>query len=565
MTRISGREAFCVGFLVAGLLAALVIQAWRVGVTVDEPAHLLSAHLYWLGQDNLQPRDLPPLIKLVGGWPSLFLRPDVPYDSEIWKTRNEWLIAGEMVDRTRFRLQRLFFISRLPLLVFPLLSAVLIWWWGRQLFSPSTGVLLAMAFALEPTALAHGALFKNDLAATFTFLLFWYAAWRFWGDPRPRRWVLLGTSLALAALAKVSLLILAPAAPAIVAIRYCVAPHRSMRRLALAPLVVLGIAYGTVLAGGQFSMRRVSAAEILELSADEHVPGVLSSAAAIFRLIPAPAPLWDATVSLARSNSRDDGWVYALGKNWDGGQPWYFLLALAVKVPVALQALLALGVWLLPPRVRSWSASNIFWLLPGVLYLALASMSNLQLGVRLILPALPFGLLLCGPAIEWMAGRRRLVLGVLFLWLAGVSMWVYPHGIAFFNVWTGGPENGLHYLADSNLDWGQALGEVARYCHDHQIQRIRLSYWGWDSPFRYFRENEVEIVPPPWEESLARGRVWRPEPGWYAISAALLPGYVFQDRFRNYYEVFREMTPVAKAGYAIYIYRIGGTRASGGG
>ena len=142
--------------ILAGLAAALVWEAWVTGVIIDGPSHLLSAHLYWRGADRLEPGDMPPLIKLAAGWVPGFFHPPVPYDHPIWATQHEWLISGEMMQMmTGPQIHTLFFFSRLPLLIFPLLTALLVWHWGRQLFGPWVGVLLSLLFALEPTALGH--------------------------------------------------------------------------------------------------------------------------------------------------------------------------------------------------------------------------------------------------------------------------------------------------------------------------------------------------------------------------------------------------------------------------
>jgi hypothetical protein len=183
----------------------------------------------------------------------------------------------------------------------------------------------------------------------------------------------------------------------------------------------------------------------------------------------------------------------------------------------------------------------------------------MQLGVRLILPALPFGLLLCGLAIDWMMqGRRAIVLFVLLVWLGVQSARIYPQGISFFNVLAGGPEHGLEYLADSNLDWGQNLRTLAKYVEETGIPKLRLSYFGTDSPWAYFKESELELLAPPWGPDLVKeGEViYAPEPGYYAISATLLPGHFFQPKYRDFYKRFREMEPVAKVGYSIYVYKV---------
>ena len=137
--------------LAAGILtllaAALAYEAWRTGVTVDEPAHLISSYLYWHGKDDLPPGDLPPLIKMVGGWVPRLIGLPLPADlGGPGETRHEWNVALWMMERLPDA-QRVFFWSRLPLLIFPLGTVLLVWRWGRQLFGPGPGLLLMLACA----------------------------------------------------------------------------------------------------------------------------------------------------------------------------------------------------------------------------------------------------------------------------------------------------------------------------------------------------------------------------------------------------------------------------------
>jgi hypothetical protein len=152
------------GFVLAVLLvfsALLSYQAKRVGVTIDEPAHVLSSYLYWGGADRLSPRDMPPLIKMLGGWVPRLAGLPVPADlGHKGDNRHEWNASLLMMTKMdRQQIENVFFHSRLTLIIFPLLTALLLWWWGRLLFGPFTAGCLLLAFALEPTALAHGALF----------------------------------------------------------------------------------------------------------------------------------------------------------------------------------------------------------------------------------------------------------------------------------------------------------------------------------------------------------------------------------------------------------------------
>lgn len=537
------------------LTAALLIEeAWNTGVTVDEPGHLVSSRLYWQHADRLRPQDMPPLIKLVAGWAPLRMNLPLPADlGKPGEDRREWEVSLTMMERLDpHKIQRVFFFSRLPLIVFPLLSTALIWWWGRQLFPPPVAIALACAFALEPTALAHGALFKNDHAALFTHLLFWFAAWRYWRRPALTAALLIAAAAALAVLSKLSLLFVIPLMPVLI-----IAGDRK-RRSALWAAAGMALCYAIFVAAYQFDARPMTQAELDEIVAAQYVPRWFAAAAGMLWWLPVSPKIWTGMVTLL-SNVSFAVPVYLWGKVWPQGNPYYFAAALAVKVPVSIWILMAAGVAAMAARIRRLNWEDALWLLPGFLYIGLASRVPLQLGVRLVLPALPFGLLLCGAAIEWLlrTHARQVVFAVLALVFLFESARVYPHGIAFFNLAAGGPEQGFRYLTDSNLDWGQGLGDLAAYQRSKHLPRIRLSYFGNDMVSRYFEPGQVEMIPPPWSASLVKSDRLVPEPGvWYAISPTVIPGQFFEPRFQDYYAAFRVLEPVARPGYAIFVYHM---------
>ena len=133
--RVRGWERNSILAILIVTTALLVYLAWRTGVTVDEPAHLVSARLYWQGNDVLRPGDMPPLIKMVSGWVPLFF--DLPLPPDLGKegeTRHEWEVSLAMMERLPWKgIQPLFFWTRLPMLVFPLLTIVVVWRWVREL------------------------------------------------------------------------------------------------------------------------------------------------------------------------------------------------------------------------------------------------------------------------------------------------------------------------------------------------------------------------------------------------------------------------------------------------
>jgi hypothetical protein len=291
--------------------------------------------------------------------------------------------------------------------------------------------------------------------------------------------------------------------------------------------------------------------EIEAVYVHRNSPRLLMWAASVFRWIPISENLWSGCVSLVLS-SGDAPPVYLWGRTHLGGAPWYFLAALAIKVPIGFQLLfLGSGGLALWRGIRERDPRWLFLLLPPVLYIGLASLSTFQLGLRLILPALPFGALLAAAALRpW----RKFVLAAAAVG-ALESMIYYPHGISFFNAWVGGPAQGLNYLVDSNLDWGQDLPALKKWMVRNQVSNVRVTYFGMDTVWRYFRDGQIIADPPPWGKELAAGRTeLAPKPGIYAISASVLPGHYFAPEYRDFYRHFRHRTPTARAGYSIYIY-----------
>jgi hypothetical protein len=549
-------ERIALGSILVVTCTLLVYLAWRTGITVDEPAHLVSAHLYWQGRDRLAPGDMPPLIKIVGGWSTAGTALPLPeHLGDPGETRHEWPVSLAMMERLQPpRIGRIMFLTRLPMVIFPLMTIGLLWWWARQLFSPVTALLTAALFALEPTALAHGAIFKNDHAATFAYLLFWFAVWRYWRVPSIRSAMLIAIAIGLCMLAKLSLLFLFAAGPLLILIRR---PRWGTAAIASATCAIV---YALVLAASEFQARLLTVTDIAQLSANKSIPRWFALVSHVFTIIPVPARMWAGTVALMSGLGYEMP-VYFFGSIWPHGHPLYFLGAVAVKAPVTLiafgftgAALLAVALW---RRQLAWT--DVFWIVPGPLYVFLASRVPLQLGVRLILPALPFGLLVVSYAIERLrrerAGRAFVAAGLALFAFEAVR--VYPFGMVFFNVAAGGPSAGDRYLADSNLDWGQGLGELARWARAHQAGRVRLSYFGTDMMYRYFRDEEVQPIAPPWNAALAKGPELIPEPGhYYAISPTLLPGQFFAPKYHDYYARFRAMEPVARPGYSIFVYRV---------
>jgi hypothetical protein len=100
------------------------------------------------------------------------------------------------------------------------------------------------------------------------------------------------------------------------------------------------------------------------------------------------------------------------------------------------------------------------------------------------------------------------------------------------------------------------MRRLARLIDEQNLPKVRLAYFGMDNPYAYLTDKRIESIPPPWSDGLVRSTRLEPDPGYYAISATLLTGQLFEPKYRDYYSEFRSRKPFAKAGYSILLYKI---------
>lgn len=125
-----------------------------------------------------------------------------------------------------------------------------------------------------------------------------------------------------------------------------------------------------------------------------------------------------------------------------------------------------------------------FLLVPPLVFFALASYSRVDLGVRVVLPVLPFlDVIAAGLTCHRIAGR--LLLGVCISVAALSAARSDPFVLAYSNELAGGPRGAMRHFADSNLDWGQSLPQLKAYLDANGPDVVYLSYFGTDRPEAY--------------------------------------------------------------------------------
>ena len=206
-------------------------------------------------------------------------------------------------------------------------------------------------------------------------------------------------------------------------------------------------------------------------------------------------------------------------------------------------------------------ANSEFSMLVFVLiYWTFSIASNLNIGVRHLLPVFPFTFLLVSGLLDlWLKnppyGIKYLILTILICWQVISVIKIYPRFLSYFNEIAGGPDKGYLYTVDSNLDWGQDLKRLKKWVDEKGIEKIYVNYFG-GSDSKYYLGEKFE----PWWET--RDPKDLPKGSYLAVSVTFLQGGRgfpvpgFSQPWGHYFWLYQYEPPVAKIGYSIFVYRI---------
>lgn len=505
------------------------------GPTFDEPVHLVAGYGYWTAGAFELNREDPPLLKLLWSFPLLFRdAPEYPRSvagmSKLnhWKVGNAWLFESGVPPRALLDPARRVNLALGSILV------LLVGWVCFRVWRSHLAAVAGCAFAAaEPNLLALSCILSTDLGVTLFGFLTCYLLWEY--TALPSRALLMGTGVSLG-------LLLASKFSAVGIV---------------AGLVAAGAVYS--IQGGRLSMPTSARASgnrpALELAIRIAVIAMLT-VAATYAVIHFPQWATGLRFQLNRG-AHGDGVMYLNGEVARRGWYHYFLVALALKLPLGLLAALGTSaLWSVmrgKPELRS-----VLLILPPIVFFVLASYSRINIGIRVVLPVVPF-LILLAAGLAAPGCCRGVRAGVLALWLAWClysAERASPHEISHFNEIAGGPVGGARYLADSNLDWGQGLPQLKEWMDREGVPAVYLAYFGTDHP----KSHALRFQALP-----GYGRVGNPEGETIpidsprhvvAVSANLLLGLYLNEP--QTYRWLRERGPDAVLGGSLHVFDLTG-------
>jgi 4-amino-4-deoxy-L-arabinose transferase-like glycosyltransferase len=605
--------------------AALLMYGAAVhSPSIDEVGHMAAGLSHWeLGRFDLYHVN-PPLVRMVAVVPVLFAQPKYDWSqfSDAPGRRSEFLIGPQFITDNGERSFWFFTWARWACIPFSMLGGYICFRWARELYGYWSGLLALTLWCFDPYILAHGQLITPDMGATALGVTAGYLFWKWLKEPSWLLALLVGTAMGMAELTKTTWILLFALWPLLWLV-WRVPQWRQLRlRKWLNQAGQLGLILGGALyvmnAGYGFerSMTPLGDYEFVSESLGRSPESRSWMAGNRFAdswlgKLPVPVPRdYLLGIDVQKGEFETHSHSYLRGEWRKPGWWYYYLYALAIKVPLGVWLLAILAAFLGLTRrgyATSWR-DEVALAAPALLVLTFVSaQTGLNDHSRYVLPIFPF-------LFVWMSkaarNRRRslrenafsrsakseveerpfreaigdaerthfrgakgdafvaVLTGAALAWAVVSSLWVYPHSLSFFNETIGGPANGGAHLVDSNIDWGQDLFFLRDWLKQHPEARpLKLAYFGLFDP----RVAGIEFTPPPRGETSPKEaadpgvKEIGPQPGWYAVSVSMLYGRQFsipdgQGKGSsvplNSFTYFQKFKPVAHTGYSIYIYHI---------
>lgn len=530
---------------------AAALSVWNSSSTWDDAYHITGGAAQWqTGKPNLN-ADHPPLGRLLGALPSLFM--DIPAVADL--DPGAWHRA-DLINSTNAYFatveDRLLWPARLTMLVLAGVLAALLYAWGKALLGPGRVWLPLALFAFCPPLLANAALVTTDMAATTFFFAAVYAWWHYLRKPTAKHLLWVGLAVSAALASKHTALLLAPLLIALGGISLNadrVLPYGFGQRLR--------IVFGGLAAIGAMVLFAINAVYFFDglfLTPADYVarsqalvPLYGDSAATLSQAwpswLPIPLPFYyvNGVVNIFGNVGERGHATYFLGQPGFGGWPNYFLMLLLVKLPIPSLLLIGLGISQAVSRLPRDGWNILFLAAPPLLLIGVASTGKMQIGIRHILPALPFLFLLAGYALHGPFPRWRTMAAAALAGLSGIStLAIHPDYLMYFNFLGGGPEQGWR-ISVTGDDYGQGGAELKRWLQARGVKELAYGPFGWGGVV--LNRAGIQTKPPPCQDT---GEL-------VAIHAgALLLTYSLENTLC--YTWMRLKEPDEKIGYSIFIY-----------
>lgn len=471
----------------------MVFSSRSDSMAVDEIVHIPAGYLHvWQG-DYLFNTEHPPLLNDLAGLFAKLAKPNVPAVPADFNGGDQWDYGDMFFYQSKNNVEKIVFFARLPFIFLTLGLVYLVFLWARALFGAKAGLLAATLTAFSPNILAHGRLATTDIGVVFFFVLTLWLLGKYLARASWAKAALLGISLGLTILAKFSGLAILPLI--LVFIIYFWLFRRPKLKTGIGQfLIIILIPVLMLWAVYAFSMRAVLT----------HPPTTYQSSKTMgYRTISSPLGKWLVMpfdkyiqgLEILSDHNIGGHWAYLNGEVSYRGWWNYFPLVLWYKMTLAELALLTLtaGVFVAKKKFRAPPLEECLIIVAPLFFLAVSMAGKIDIGVRHILPVLPFVYIFISRLVKIQNLYIKPLVWLLIVLQIAIGLLAYPNYLAYFNQIAGGTKNGIRHLADSNIDWNQNMKRLGEYAKKNNITKVYELCWS-GYPFSYYGV-ESELLP----------------------------------------------------------------------
>ena len=439
-----------------------ISSSLQKSVTYDEPVHIGAGLSYWKTADFKMNPEHPPLAKLLAGFPLWISGAEIDVEDDTWKNNQQWEF-GKKVLFSWNEYRKTLFLARLPIIFLGVLLCFVVYLFAKEIYGQKAAWIALTLAVFSPELIAHSQLVTTDLALTLFMLCTFYFFWKYMKDEKKKHFYYIAIFLGLSLATKFSAIFMIPLMIVCYVFRcwlhqksfFQSMQHNNFRERGIFILIILLI---------------ISASYFFQ-----GVPHYIEGLQQVF---------------IQSQSSERAVSQYLLGEFSKEGWWYYFPLAFLFKTSIIVLFLFFIS--LLLTLKRNNLKNEIFLFVPIFGWMILFMFTNLNIGVRHILPVYPF-IFIFSSSIATLDfsflnsffenQKNKIIITLLFFYILS-SLFVYPNYLTFFNELIG-PSNGHEYLLDSNIDWGQDLYGLNTWIENNNVEKIKLFYFGNDDPDYY--------------------------------------------------------------------------------
>jgi hypothetical protein len=553
--------------------ALLVLQATlaltmvhRESLTFDEDDHMFAGYMMWKAGDYGLNPEHPPLVKLLATVPILSDHLWVPpprdhafFKAEAYLNGRDWLARNDG-DRNQ-----LVFKMRASAELLALGLCLLVFLTAREWFGGAAGLIALTLVVFDPNVLAHSALVTTDIGVSCFFVAAIWTFYRFATRPTIIRLLIAGLATGLLLATKHSGILIGPMFICLIVWEVITVKGTERKRTALrltggfCAIVVLSVFVLWCFYGFRYTARPAGVAfstSVAQYAAPlPHFEYAIVLAVSRMHLLPESYLVGLIDVKLAAAFYP----TFLLGKVYAHGQWDYFPFVMLIKTTLGLLLLMVLGAFATVTGKLTKRRELFYTLAPPVIYLAVAMMSGMNIGVRHLLPMYAFVIIFAAAATVTLAGtNRRWAVACAVLIAASIvsSLLAFPNEIAYANEAWGGPKNVHNLLSDANVDWGQQLFQVKQWQDSHPDQECWFAYFARpeiDPGVYGIRCHALPTIDTQW---LGSADVIPPSiTGAVVISAGDLSGCEWPSGQVNPYRSFQSLHPDVTIDHSVFVYQ----------